>query len=145
MFTPCFVPTAGKYVQISDCPADTPITTIGDASTNVGVFVRAILANPEMTLEGKYVLADHKQMTAEEFLQAWARAQGVMAQYVQTDEKTFFSLWPGWAEEMSLMMQFWAWARDKSWSSEEHITKSQLGIETGDLIGPEQVFAGLKF
>jgi len=145
MFTPCYVPTAGKYIQIQDSPADTPIKTIGDASVNVGIFVRAILAQPEQTLKGRYVLAEYTEMTADEFLQAWAIAQGTKAQYVQTDEKTFFSIWPGWAEEISSMMQFWAWARERSWSSEEYITKADLGIRTEDLVSPQQVFASLKF
>jgi len=145
MFTPCYVPSAGRYIQIQDTPPDTPIKTIGDASVNVGIFVREILAHPKQTLNGRYVLAEFTEMTADEFLQAWATAQGTTAQYVQTDEKTFFSIWPGWAEEISVMMQFWAWAREKGWSSEEYITKADLGIKNEVLVGPQQVFASLKF
>jgi hypothetical protein len=145
MFTPYYIPTAGKYIQIQDTPADTPIKTIGDARVNVGIFVQSILNRPELTLNGKFVLADYTDMTANEFLQAWATAQGKEAQYVQTDEKTYHSIWPAWAEEMSTMMQFWDWAREKSWSGEEYITKVELGIKTEELVSPEQAFASLSF
>jgi hypothetical protein len=49
-----------------------------------------------------------------------------------------------WAEEMGVMMQFWDWAREKSWSGEDVIlTKDDLNIKNG-LVGLEQAFTSIK-
>jgi hypothetical protein len=144
MFTPYEIPTAGKYIQIQDTPADVPIMSIGDARTNVGMFVRAIIEQPEKSIGGKFVLAYAEETTMGEMLQTWAKSQGKAAQYVQVDEATFHALWPMWAEEMGVMMQFWDWAREKSWSGEDVIlTKDDLNIKNG-LVGLEQAFTSIK-
>jgi hypothetical protein len=143
MFRPYKIPTAGKYVQFQSTPEDVPIKSVGDAKVNIGLFVRAILAQPEKTLGGKFVLAHYDDTTAEGLLQSWAKATGNVAQYIQVDEKTFHAIWPMWAEEMGVMMQFWDWAREKAWSGEEGIlTKSDLNVREG-LVGIEAAFAGL--
>jgi len=144
MFTPYEIPTAGKYIQIQDTPADVPILSIGDARTNVGLFVRAIVEQPEKTIGGKFVLAYAAETTMGEMLQTWAKSQGKTAQYVQVDEATFHELWPMWAEEMGVMMQFWDWARGKSWTGEDVIlTKDDLNVTDG-LVGLEEAFASIK-
>jgi len=144
MYTPYHIPSAGKYIQIQSTPADVPILTIGDVRTNVGIFVRAIVAQPEKTRNGHYVLASAEETTAGGMLQSWAKAQGMVAQYVKVDRNTFNALWPGWSEEMGVMNEFWEWAREKSWTSEGGVlTKSDLGVE--GLVGLEEAFAALKF
>ena len=70
MYTPYYIPTAGKYIQILPTPPSVPVKTIGDARKNVGVFVRAILSNPDKTLHGKFVLAYVEETTAGAMLQA---------------------------------------------------------------------------
>lgn len=143
MFTPYEIPTAGKYIQIQDTPSDVPIRTIGDAEANIGLFVKAIITQPEKTLPGKFVVAHVEDTTAGDMLQTWAKAQGKTAQYVQVDEKTFNAMWPMWSEEAGIMMQFWDWAREKSWSGEEGLlTKDDLNVE-GRLVGLEEAFTSL--
>ena len=145
MYTPYHIPTAGKYIQIQSTSPSVPIKTIGNARKNVGTFVRAILSNPNKTLNGKFVLASTEETTAGAMLQAWGKAQGKQTQYVQVDEKTFNAMWPMWSEEIGVMMQFWENAGDKSWSGEEGVlTKEDLGIKE-PLQDLEQSFAGLKF
>lgn len=144
MYSPYWIPTAGKYIQIQPTPPDTPIKSIGDTTVNVGIFVKAILAQPDKTLGGRFVLASVEDTTAGNYLQTWAKAQGKAAQYVQTDEKTFNAIWPMWAEEMGGMMQFWDWAREKSWSGEDVLTKEDLNISEG-LVGLEQALASVTF
>jgi hypothetical protein len=143
MFTPYEIPSAGKYIQIQDTPADVPIMTIGDARTNVGLFVRAIIEQPAKTTGGKFVLASAVEIAMGDMLQVWAKVHGKKAQYVQVDEATFHAIWPMWAEEMGVMMKFWDWARDKSWSGEDIIlTKEDLNV-TG-LVGLEEAFVSVK-
>lgn len=145
MYTPYHIPTAGKYIQILDTAPSVPIKTIGDARKNVGAFVKAILSNPDKTLHGKFVLAYVEETTVGAMLQTWGKVQDKQTQSVQVDEKTFNALWPMWAEEIGVMMQFWEYAGDKSWTGEEGIlTKEDLDINE-PLLGLEQSFAGMKF
>jgi len=145
MFTPIFVPTSGQHIQIHSTPASVPIKSIGDARANIGLFVKAIFQQPKLTLPGKYVLAHVEDTTAGKMLQAWADAQGKKSQYLQTDKETYYSIWPKWAEEMGLMMQFWNEFQEESWSGEDGIlTKEELGIHAG-LVGLKEAFAVLNF
>jgi len=145
MFTPVHVPSSGQYIQMHSTPASVPIRSIGDARRNVGLFVKAILQQPELTLPGKFVLAHVEDTTAGEMLQTWADAQGKKAQYVQTDKETYYSVYPIWGEEMGVMMQFWNDFRDLSWSGEDGIlTKEHLGVHEG-LVGIRDAFAALSF
>ena len=143
MFRPYEIPTAGKYIQIQDTPPDVPVKAIGDAEANIGVFFKAIITQPNKTL-GKIVLAHVEDTTVGGMLQTWAKAQGKTAQYVQVDEKTFHALWPMWAEEAGVMMQFWEWAGEKSWTAEEVVlTRDDLNVDVKQLVGLEQAFAEL--
>jgi hypothetical protein len=144
MYTPLHVPTAGKYIQMQGTPPTVPIKTIGDARTNVGLFVKSILAQPQQTLPGRVVLAYAEETTAGDMLQTWAKAQGKTAQYIQVDEATFNAIWPMWAEEIGVQMQYWNEVKDRSWSGESSIlTKEDLNVT--DLIGLEDAFTALKF
>jgi len=143
MFRPYEIPTAGKYIQIQDTPSDVPVKVVGDAEVNIGIFVKAIIDQPNKTL-GKFVLAHVEDTTTGDMLQTWAKAQGKTAQYIQVDEKTFHAIWPMWAEEAGVMMQFWDWAREKSWDGEEVIVaRDELNVDLKQLIGLEQAFASL--
>lgn len=144
-FTPLEIPTAGKYVQIQGQPADTPIKTIGDVKHNVGVFVNAILAQPEKTQDGTFVVAHVEDTTAGDLLQKWAKATGKTAQYLQVGQKAYNQLWGIWSEEMGIMMQLWAAVREKSWSGVDRLlTRDDLGIKLDQLTGVESAFAELK-
>ena len=145
MFTPNHVQSAGKYIQISDTPPSVPVKTIDDARKNVGAFVQAILSAPDKTTHGKFVLASVEDTTAGAMLETWGKAQHKNTQYVQVEEKTFNTLWPVWAEEIGVMMQFWESAGDDSWGGEEGIlTKEDLGIKE-PLVDLEHSFAELRF
>jgi uncharacterized protein YbjT (DUF2867 family) len=148
MFTPYLIPTADKYIQLQSTPASTAILSVGDVRTNVGIFVKAILANPEKTRDGTFVLAYAEETNAGDMLQTWAKAQGKKAQYVQVDAQTFNAIWPLWAKEMGVMMEFWAWAgKDRSWVAEgsKVLTRDDIGVEASSLVGVEQAFTSLKF
>lgn len=145
VFTPYHIPTAGKYIQVAEIAPTVPVQTIGSARKNVGAFIKATLSQPDKTRHGAFVLAAVEETTAGAMLETWGRAQNKQTQYVQVAEQTFNALWPGWAEEIGVMMQFWEHAGDQSWSGEERIlTKDDLGIKE-PLVGLEQSFAELTF
>jgi len=129
MFTPYWIPSAGKYVQFANYSPDLVISTIGDVRVNVGAFVKAAVEQPEKSKNGAIVLARSEEIRADEFLQSWAAAKGVKAQFVRVSGEAFREMWPMWAEEMGLMMEFWDEHRDH-WSAPSFtlLTKDDLGI-----------------
>lgn len=145
VFKPFNVPTAGsdKYIQLQSTPESVPIKSIGDAEANVGIFAKSIIERPELSLPGKFVLADVEDLTAGEFLSSWMKAQGKDAKYVQVPKRTFYETWPMWGEVMDKMMVFWEESKEKSWSGEEGIlTKEDFGIS--GLVNTVDAFARLR-
>jgi hypothetical protein len=143
MFTPYLIPTTGKYVQFASYSPETPIETIGEVSVNIGAFVTAVVEQPDKTKEGAVVLASIEEITAGEMLQVWARAKGVKAQFVRVSKEDLEGLWPVWAEEQGVMMEFWDEYREKSWtepSGQRVLTKEDLGLV--GLQGLEEAFKG---
>lgn len=145
MFTPYHIPTADKYVQFANYAADMPIRTIGDVSKNVGAFAKAVVEQPAKTQNGKIVLASTAQYQAGEMLQMWAKARGVKAQFVRVSGEAFREIWPLWAEEMGLMMEFWDEYREKSWTEPTGVpvlTMEELGVKP--VQGLEEAYKGLE-
>ena len=144
MFTPNFLKSSGKYIQLSTASPSTPIHTIGDTRANVGVFVMAILRAPQVSL-GKFVLAKTATVTAANVLATWSRATGHAAEFVKVSLDKFDKLWPAWGREMGLMLEFWDEAREKSWSGENLVGAEELGVEVGKLVGLEDTFRGMDW
>jgi len=130
MFTPYWIPSAGKYVQFANYAPDTPISTIGDVTLNVAPFIRAVVEQPQKSANGAIVLAEVGSYGADEYLQKWAVAKGHKAQFVRVSSKDFGNLWPMWADEMGVMMQFWDEYREKSWTDPDQkvLTAEDLGV-----------------
>ncbi|KAK4139152.1 uncharacterized protein C8A04DRAFT_33379 [Dichotomopilus funicola] len=131
VFRPVHVPIADKQVLIGAYDPTTPIQTIGDVSVNLGAFVRAAVEQPEKTLGGKTVLAAIETHAAAEQFALWAKAKGKQAQYLKIDGQAYRELWPLWGEEMGVMMDFWEWARENSWTlpgGEKVVGREELGI-----------------
>ncbi|KAK4443671.1 hypothetical protein QBC34DRAFT_416751 [Podospora aff. communis PSN243] len=146
MFTPYFIPTAGKHIQFANYSPETPINTIGNVSVNITPFVQAIVAQPEKTKQGAIVLgATEENIPAGEMLQTWARVKGVQAQQVRVDNAAFYAIWPLWAEEMGVMMEFWDEYKEKSWTEagKEIVTAKDLGIE-GQFQSLEEAYKTLE-
>jgi hypothetical protein len=139
MFTPNFLKSSGKYIQLSPIDPSTPFHIIGDTRANVGTFVVAILSKPEVSL-GKAVLAKAATVSAGDVLATWSRVTGHVAEYVQVSLDDFDKMWPMWGREMGVMLAFWNEARDKSWSGEEIVGAEELGVDVAGLVGLEEAF-----
>ena len=135
--------SSGKHVQLQPSPPSVPIFTIGDAKANTGIFVRAILNQPKLTLS-KFVLAYVESLTIGQLLENWSAATGKPSVYVQTSLEDFDSVWPMWGHEMGIMMKFWEEAGEKSWSGEEVLTKEDLGIKEV-LVGSKEAFSRIDW
>jgi hypothetical protein len=130
VFTPTWVPSAGKYVQLANYAPDTPIYTIGDVTVNLGKFVRAAVEQPAKTQNGTIVLAKVETLPAEAFLQTWAKTKGVKAQFVEISGDAFRKLWPMLGEEMGIMMELWD-AHHDHWvplPGDKLISAKELGV-----------------
>ncbi|KAM5343837.1 hypothetical protein ACJ41O_012374 [Fusarium nematophilum] len=130
-FKPFPVTTAGsnKYIQLLASPSSAPLTLIGDARVNVGLFVRAILDQPEKTLPSRFVLGATDEMTIGELLSLWASVKGKEAEYVMAEKKTYYQLWPMWAEVMDAAHMYWDLVKERSYSGEDAVlTRHDLGV-----------------
>lgn len=118
-----------KYIQLLPVPSSTPMTLIGDTTKNVGIFVRAILDQPEKSLPAKFVLGATDRMTTGDLLSLWAEVNGVEAEYVMAERKTYYKLWPGWSEVMDAAFVYWGLVQERDYSGEDEIlTAENLGV-----------------
>ncbi|CAM6086140.1 unnamed protein product [Calypogeia fissa] len=139
-FTPYHLKSIGTYVYIQPVSRSTLFCAAGDVSVNVGVFVKGILSNPSKTLS-KYVIMQVEEMTSEEYILLWGKVTGKNVKYVQIPFEEYDKLFPKWGAEMGVMLLFWEWAGEKSWSGEPDIlTGADLGVE-GELVSSEKAFA----
>jgi hypothetical protein len=100
---------------MSTVPGSTAIPLVHPRK-NIGTIVAAILAQPEKTRGGTYVLCHAKWTTLGGWLQMWADVQNeeggkngekVEVQWVDTSFEAYKELWPGLAEEMDPMNRYY--------------------------------------
>lgn len=103
-----------------------------------------IAKKPELTLNGKFVLATVDESTAGEFISTWGRLTGKQTEYVQISLAEYDRLWPMWGQEMGVMMEFWGEYKEKSWSGEDYITKEDLGV-VEKLVSTEEALASFDY
>lgn len=146
MLTPNFLKTSGQYVQLSTASPDTPVSSIGDVAANVGIFAAAVLRQPNLTLPGRFVKVATEETTTGQLLKDWSEVTGKPAVYVETSLEQFNSVWPGWGQEMGVMLSAWSELRERSWSGEEGIlTKEDLGIAGEKFAGTKEVYAKMDW
>ncbi|KGO69801.1 hypothetical protein PITC_042640 [Penicillium italicum] len=144
MFMPNQFKTTGKHVQLLPVGEDTPITTLGSTTINTGTYVLAILAQPQITLPGRTVLAETETLTAKDMMKLWSEVSGTLAEFVSISLDHYDALWPKWGREVGLMLQFWDYAREKSWIAEDEVIKKE-DLEITGLVGMKEVFAGIDW
>jgi len=126
-------------------PPDTPIAHIGDHSTNVGVFVKAIIENPEKTKSGRYVHGSVVDMTVAETATAWAKATSKQMDYHETPYDAYLDQWGKFGEELGIMMKFWVHDGERSWKIPGGLEASDLGLTMEDFVRPEEVWKTLDW
>ncbi|KAK3067595.1 hypothetical protein LTR53_015451 [Teratosphaeriaceae sp. CCFEE 6253] len=144
-YQPFAIPTADPdtLYQVQATGASVPWKVAGDISVNLGLFVRAILEQPDKTLPGKYVLAALDDMTPEEIVSAWAAPQGKKGKMLQISREQYYSMWPMWAEVMDLSQQYLELMGEKSYLGEHSlVTREDLGLE--GLVGTAEFFARVQ-
>jgi hypothetical protein len=131
-FKPAFASTAGKYVYLMPCTPETPVPTIGLTSKNVGLFVEAILAKPELTQPAKYVECITDTISNGKLMELIAELSGKQIEYVTMNREEYQKLWPyGVGFEVAQQMGVWEIAKENCWKQpgETSVTKEDLKIE----------------
>lgn len=115
----------------------------GDVNVNVGVFVAAILAKPEISLPAKTAFVQSEGIPCKQALEIWSEVTGKPSVYVEVSPETYDALWPSWGGEMAKQLK---WGETvKNWGSlrEGVLMGSDLGIE-GQLVGLKGCLQNLK-
>ncbi|KAK0203267.1 putative hscarg dehydrogenase [Desarmillaria ectypa] len=135
---------SGKYSWVLPCSPSASTPMIGLTTTNVGVWIGAIVAKPEITLPSKYVLGSVETLMMSRILELWGEVTGVETVFVQKDMEDYvasFSAGPVFGKEVALNMKFCEFGLS-GWSKSgvKVLTKEDLGIEDAQLVSTKQAF-----
>lgn len=137
--TPMAIPGKSQYIQLLPTPKTTHFQV-----RSIGLFVKAILEQPERNLNGKYVSGYVEKLTLDQLLQKWAKVHGRNAHYVEIAQQTFKGLWSELGDKMiTPMLEFHRSIERSPWAGGENaLDKDDLHI-TG-LLDVEQSLVVLK-
>jgi len=138
-FAPVYSKVLNKYMLLLPTPSTALFAMLSDHTVNIGLFVRAILAQPARSLPGKYVFGNVETVSLAEYAKRWGAAVGKTIDFVQVTVEDYCKLFPGYGAEMQSMIHFWAEYGEQAWSGEDMITADDLGI-TDELVGLEQAW-----
>jgi hypothetical protein len=130
------------YVQLVGTSPSTLLPMLGDETKNPGVFVKAILDQPQKTLPGKYVAGFVENWTMDENVSAFGSAHGVQARCLQIQKDAYAELYPGWGDLMNKSFAFLEYMGGKSFAGEGVVTKEDLNIQ--GLSGPAETYASIQ-
>jgi hypothetical protein len=121
------------YIQPSSSTLRLPFA--GDVENNAGLFVKAILANPEVSLPAKYAFLYTSQGTFQDYLQAWINVTGRRTTFVTTSLEKYEQIWGPYGTEIGLMLKACEGVSD--WSEaygSDVVTAKDLKIPEGTLV-----------
>ncbi|KAL4812305.1 hypothetical protein BDW67DRAFT_193733 [Aspergillus spinulosporus] len=128
-----FDETGGRnYVTFLGVDPATKVPLLGDERVNAGLFVKAILEQPEKTLPGKTVSAVLEQRTFGDVVEAFGKAKGVQARAVKIDREVYMALWPVWGNVLDISHAYFEDADGSAFTAkdgEEVLTKEDLGVD----------------
>jgi hypothetical protein len=107
----------------------------GDVENNAGLFVKAILANPEVSLPAKYAFLYTSQGTFQDYLQAWINVTGRRTTFVTTSLEKYEQMWGPYGTEIGLMLKACEGVSD--WAEaykSDVVTAKDLKIPEGTLV-----------
>lgn len=105
----------------------------------------AILGQPQLTLGGRYVIAETDRSTTGELLKTWGKVTGKDTVYVRTTVEEYDAAWPMLGREMGTMMEFWNEFGDRSWTGEDLVTGKMLGLDVTKLGGIKEAFESMDW
>jgi hypothetical protein len=131
----------GTYFWLAPVSRKTVIPSAGDVTVNTGVFVKAILSQPQKT-QGKYAAVVTDTITHEEMMDYWMQATGKKAAFLQVDKDDWCKAFGEPGEEACANLK--AFEDNPRWAFDnDPLTGKDLGIE-GDLVGSKACLESLK-
>jgi len=122
-------------------PGKTILPVTGDPSTNTGIFVRAILAQPKLS-HGRYAFITTDILSFDDMLKVWSKVTGKEAVTVQGTPEEYDRLWPVVGEEIGKQFLWHTEVSDWTQDGKAFVSKEQLGIE--GLVTLEATLEALK-
>lgn len=118
----------------------------GNVRKNVGIFVEAIIANPEVSLPGKVVQVAIGYMTYPELLATWSKATGKKATYIHCTREEFEGLYPVTGLELALQYVFLenVGLATPSGVDPDIVEATDLGVQQHQLVGVEETLRELS-
>lgn len=138
----------GIWVQRLPVGEDAAQECVGDANTNVGVFVKAIIENEDKVKNGKYVLGSVELTTAGKMLSDWGKATGRETRFEKVTMDEYVGRYGKFAELMGAKLAFWEEYGKRGWSvgvDEVVLTKEDLGIKDEELVSVSEAFERMSF
>lgn len=130
-----------SYIQLLGVSPSTKVPLLGDEKANPGLFVRAILDRPDLTLPAKAVAGVVEHLTFSEVARAYGAARGMKVRCLQIAKAEYEELWPVLGELMNLSHSYLELMDGKGFSSvdEDVLSKGDLGVES--LVGTVEAYA----
>jgi len=129
----------GAYFMLNPVPRTTILPSAGDASTNVGIVVKAVLEQRSKSL-GKYVAVTVDNPTFEEVLGFWSKATGKQAAYLEVNGDDWNAAFGAPGKEMYLNYKLFE--EGVVFEDNSPLSAKDLGIE--GLVGTEEFLIGAK-
>ena len=137
-------PQSGKYMWPQPSKSSAMLPNAGDISVNIGVFVAAILAHPEISLPGKYAWVKTEKTTFQVIMDTWSKVTGKDALYVEIPAEQYVQLWGPYGLEMSLQYAFGSDHGDWDDFKPGVLGPDQLHIGKDELVGLEPFLESVK-
>ncbi|KAL3477072.1 NAD(P)-binding protein [Aspergillus californicus] len=145
LFHPTRIHTADgseSYITMVNVPPSTKLPVVGDEKVNIGLFVKAIVEQPEKT-HGKIVRGVMEVRTFEEVASAFAVAKGIQFRCVQIRREDSRALWGALGEALDESLYYLEVTGERCFAApgQEVLGPEDLGV--GGLVGFEEAYASL--
>ncbi|RDW84059.1 uncharacterized protein DSM5745_04385 [Aspergillus mulundensis] len=133
------------YVTFINVDPSTKMPLAGDETVNVGLFAKAILEKPQLTLPGKIVSCVVEERAFGDVVETFGRVKGVQARALRIAREDYRALWPVVGDVLDTSMVYFKTVGGKAFSAsvegDDVLTSADLGIE--GLVGMEEAFERL--
>lgn len=132
------------------CSPDAPIPFVGDETINIGIMVKAILAQPEKTL-GRYVLGNAEVLSCKDWMRIFTgvlQGKGLELEvgYIECTLASFEAFWGHAGTEIGLMFKYFEDMGLEGYKNvgdgDPILTMNDLGIQ-GELRSTQQRLADM--
>ena len=131
-FKPFSLPSFGepRLMQMLPCSPSVKVPMAGDEDVNIGLFFKAIIEKPDISLPGKAASLHTQFMPIGDYMKLWADEQKADFECIQVDKETYCRLWPGFGLLMYNTLMYYDTLKEKGLSGGfPLLTKDDLGVE----------------